>query len=255
MSHFLFYKVPGGHDTKAGSVIWNMTDSRAGGGVACRRPRVSATARRARLRHMRQEVMLERLKRPGCVLSPSCRDASSINGCKNEDARASCRAAATTEGEVIHSFWIKAALKITEQETKEPTTLVTALHLLLLSKHLLGLLQIIDKLDFQKLFTVKKCQQWIKWVYHRELSTHCSCIYFQLSILVADAVIPRFFSFAWFHRTLNYERVSFDSLCICPQLHSKAPVIWGKIDKICKALKEKDAPLFIPLQWNGLYEK
>lgn len=36
------YKVPGRHDTEAGGVIWEVTDSRAGGGVACRHPGGSA---------------------------------------------------------------------------------------------------------------------------------------------------------------------------------------------------------------------
>lgn len=63
MSHF--YKVLGGHDTETVSVIWKVTGSRAGGGVACPHPRVSTGARETRPRVTWQEAGLERLKTPG----------------------------------------------------------------------------------------------------------------------------------------------------------------------------------------------
>lgn len=44
-----------------------MTDSGAGGGVACRHPGVSAAARETRLRVTRREVVLERLKKEGVL--------------------------------------------------------------------------------------------------------------------------------------------------------------------------------------------
>ena len=47
LSHVHFYKVSGGHDTQAVSVIWEMTGSRAGRGVACRHRGVSVGAREA----------------------------------------------------------------------------------------------------------------------------------------------------------------------------------------------------------------
>ncbi|KAG7240399.1 hypothetical protein INR49_026970 [Caranx melampygus] len=49
-------QVLGGHDTEAVSVIWKMTGSRAGGGVACPHPRVSTGARETRPRVTRQEA-------------------------------------------------------------------------------------------------------------------------------------------------------------------------------------------------------
>lgn len=61
VSPMFFSKVLGRHDTEAGSVIWEMTDSRAGGGVACRHPGGSATLDR--------KSCLERLKRLGCFVS------------------------------------------------------------------------------------------------------------------------------------------------------------------------------------------